>query len=168
MSVKYKSYDLQFKLKAIERAEEEGNHATARALGIDRKRLREWRMQKVELQAIVQSEGEMRTNSKRRRLCGGGCTAKFANEEQIIADWILEQREQHFRVTRNMIAEKAKQVFEDNDFKASQGWMNNFMRRWNFTIRQKTTVGQSLPANLVPKVVNFIKFCFEQRATHAF
>ena len=42
------------------------------------------------------------------------------------------------------------------------------MERWNFTILQKTTVGQALPANFIPKVANFIKFCAQQRLDHSF
>ena len=67
-----------------------------------------------------------------------------------------------------MIAEKAKQLFNDENFQASDGWLHKFMERWNFTIRQKTTVGQALPANLVSKVANFIKFCAQQRLDHSF
>ena len=51
--IKKKSYDLAFKLKAIENAEVEGNHAVANRLNIDRKRIIEWRKQKDELTRLL-------------------------------------------------------------------------------------------------------------------
>ena len=52
------------------------------------------------------------------------------------------------------------------EFKASRGWISNFMKRHDFVIRRRTTTGQSLPPHLADKVVSFVKFCDSQRAQH--
>ena len=43
-----------------------------------------------------------------------------------------------------------------DDFAASRGWLENFCKRNNFSLRRKTTVSQRLPQELIPKVTGFI------------
>ena len=43
---RYRNYDMKYKLRAIELAERNGNRPAARELGIDEKRIREWRSSK--------------------------------------------------------------------------------------------------------------------------
>ena len=48
-------------------------------------------------------------------------------------------------------------VFSPNEsFKASRGWLDNFMKRKGLSLRRKTTVCQTEPANLIPKLVQFV------------
>ena len=46
----------------------------------------------------------------------------------------------------------------NSTFKASSGWLQKWMKRFNVTQRAKTSVAQSLPADLSDKVVSFQKF----------
>ena len=41
-------------------------------------------------------------------------------------------------------------------FVASRGWLEKFFCRNGFSLRRRTTVGQRLPRDLVPKVVSFL------------
>ena len=43
-----------------------------------------------------------------------------------------------------------------HDFTASRGWLENLLRRRNFTLGCRTTVSKRLPLNLVPRVVHFV------------
>ena len=47
---KIKTYGLTFKLEAVRMAEDSGIRSTAERLGVDRKRIREWKKQKVGFQ----------------------------------------------------------------------------------------------------------------------
>ena len=64
---KRKSYDLSFKLKAIESAEKMSKESTAREFNVDPRRIREWCYQKDKIVAMKKQK-----KSKRRRLNGGG------------------------------------------------------------------------------------------------
>ena len=55
-----------------------------------------------------------------------------------------------------------------NEFKASRGWVDNFLRRYDFCIRQRTTTGQRLPPELTDKVTKFVLFCSSQRSRFQF
>lgn len=46
-------------------------------------------------------------------------------------------------------------IGEDN-FSASDGWLQKCLTRQQFSLRRTTTVSQWLPADLIPKITNFI------------
>ena len=46
--------------------------------------------------------------------------------------------------------------------------MSQFMERNELSIRRKPTTGQSLPKDLVPKIVEFVIFCKKHRDLHKF
>ena len=46
---KHKSYDVRFKLRAVEVAKKKSIASTSREFGVDRKRIREWMKQEHEL-----------------------------------------------------------------------------------------------------------------------
>ena len=51
MASRKRSFDAAFKLKVVEFAENDTNRGAAKKYGIDEKRVREWKKQKMELQA---------------------------------------------------------------------------------------------------------------------
>ena len=134
----------------VEYAEQNTNRATARKYGVDEKRVREWKKQKAQLGSL---------NSKKRRLDGGGRKAALPDMEEELAGWIELMRAQNLRVTRSNVHSKALEFAEargNEEFHASPGWVNNFLRRHSFSLRRRTTVGQRLPQDLITKVVGFI------------
>ena len=50
-----------------------------------------------------------------------------------------------------------------HDFRASRGWLFNFMRRNSLSIRRRTTTGQTMPKDGLTKIANFVEFCEKQR-----
>ena len=158
-----RKYEIGYKLRAIERAENGGNRQTAKALGIGEKRLRDWRKQKDSLTENVDASVR---NKKRNRLPGSGRHASYPDEEETLTQWILNQREQHLRVTRNDIANYARTLITDEFFQASRGWVDNFLNRQHFSLRRVTTVGQRLPDYLYPKLLSFIQFNSTQLHTY--
>ena len=146
---KKRSYDAAFKLKVIEFAEQNTNRGAARKYDIDEKRVREWKKQKDQLGSL---------NSKKRRLDGGGRKAALPDMEEELVTWIESLRAQNLRVTRSNVQSKALELTQarGEDFRASDGWLQKFLKRHSFSLRRRTTVGQRLPQDLITKVVGFI------------
>ncbi len=63
-----------------------------------------------------------------------------------------------------MIQAKATEVFlettdrRDDNFHASRGWLDRFMKRNNLTIRKRTSLAQNDAKHFINKSVNFVTF----------
>ena len=157
---KKRSYDAAFKLKVVQYAENNSNRAAARKHQVDERSVRDWRKQKEQLNTL---------QSKKLRLPGGGRKLKFPDVEEQLAQWIEHQRAQHLRVSRTMIQQKAIQLhFGEEDFSASRGWLENFLRRHNISLRRKTTVSQRLPEHMIAKVSSFVLRIRRMRLLHQY
>ena len=152
--MKYSSYSIEQKLKAVETAEKTTKRNAARKHGVDVKRIREWCKQKSQLMA---------SRKKSKRLPGGGRSPASEEIEKELIEWIRSLREKRLRVSRKMIQEKARELHkscrpndDDSNFSASDGWLFRFMRRHSFSLRKRTTISQKLPADIKQKVVDFL------------
>ena len=70
--------------------------------------------------------------SKSKRIC----TAKFEDVEELLFEWYQNVRTSNIPVSGDVLKEKAisiVQEFEIVDFKASDGWLSNFLRRFNLS-----------------------------------
>jgi len=77
--------------------------------------------------------------------------------EEQLASWITDQRAHHLRVTRSAIQQKALELHQgDEEFVASRGWLENFLRRNDFSLRRRTTISQKLPHDYKTKIVTFV------------
>ena len=115
-SQKKRSFDSAFKLKVVEFAEKYSNRGAGRQLGVDKKRVREWRKQKEQLESLPR---------KKRRLDGGSCRAALPETEEELVVWI-----DALRVTRNSVQRKAIELAQtsgNEEFGASRGWMEKFV-----------------------------------------
>lgn len=93
------------------------------------------------------------------RIKGGG--RKVLNEEMELEvyNWIISMRCQHFRVTRTGIQQKALEIMgSESGFKGSNGWLQNFMKRFDLSLRRRTHVSQRLPKDVEDKTLNFFIF----------
>ena len=158
-----KSYDVLFKLKAIETAEKKSKEAAAREFRVDAKRVREWCQQKDQLLAL-----KKKGKSKRRRLKGAGRKAKDAEMEEELFEWVCEMRSRNLRVTRRMIRHQAKAISTDSLFKASVGWLRRFMKRNGLSLRRRTTLCQTVPADCIPKLVDYIIHLHSLQSHHKY
>ena len=93
--------------------------------------------------------------SKRKRLSGGGRKALDEEMEDGLFNWIIELNGRNLRVSREMIRQQAKTLSTTESFKASRGWLDGFMKRKQLSLRRKTTVCQTAPADCISKLVNF-------------
>ena len=87
--------------------EEFGNNVSlaSRELGIDRKRIREWR----------DKEGTYleTPDKKRKRAIGSGRTPKFPHIEQQLFTWFQSQREKRLSVNYFRVREEANRIREE-------------------------------------------------------
>ena len=111
---KRKSFDVSFELKAVESASKKSRQAAAREFGVDAKRIRVWCSQKEELLAL-KGKGK----SRMKRLKGAGRKAKDVNMEEALFSWVMDLRDKNLHVSRGMIRLEAKQLSNDEAFKAS-------------------------------------------------
>ena len=161
---KVRSFTVSFKLRAIAHAEVHGNRSAARKYDVDESRVREWRAKKESILSLNLADG----GKKRKRVDGGGRKPQFQAVDEIVLDWISNRRERGLLVSRKLIMKKAQVVYDDMklgetantanevEFKASTGWLKNFMRRNHLSLRRKTSIAQKDPDRLVAKVVSYV------------
>ncbi len=162
-SRKRKSYDISFKIKAVRSAEQDSKEAAAREYGVDAKRIRVWCSQKEQLLAL-RDDGK----SKRKRMQGAGRKPSDTEMEDNLFDWVVELRDRHLRVSRQMTRTQAKALSGNDEFKASRGWLDRFMKRHSLSLRRKTTVCQTVPSDSIPKLVSFILHLRSLRIRHQY
>ena len=76
--------------------------------------------------------------------------------EEELFEWIVELCSHPLRVSRRMIQTQAKLLSSSDSFKASCGWLSRFMKRYSLSLRRKTTISQSVPSDVIPKLVSFV------------
>ena len=138
----HRSYTVEQKLISLRQLREEygGNISLAsRELGIDQKRIREWRDKESSLVGA--------TDKKRRRACGSGCKAKFPEVEERLYRWFLTQREKRLNVNYHRVQEEAHKIREEleidkENFVCSNKWIWGFCKRHSITSRRITHHGQ--------------------------
>ena len=100
-------------------------------------------------------------SSKRKRLEGAGRKPFDEDIEESLLQWVHERCSDGLRVSRKMIANKAKFLYEEKckekemppSFVASSGWLQRFMSRHGLAIRRKTTESQKDPEKLIDKLL---------------
>ena len=100
-SEKMKSCTLKFKLNAISCAEIHGNHAAVKKYKVDRKRIREWRQKKANIQQAVNTKKEKRKPKK--HIEGAGRKPFSEKLDEAVLEWIHERRGKCLPVSRNSL-----------------------------------------------------------------
>ena len=161
-----KSYTVAFKLQAVKVAREKSNRAAARQFHVACKRIREWRRQEGQLLGM---------GRKRRRLDGGGRKPAIGQIEDELLQWIRKLRWDRVRVTRNMVKRQASHLYSmdsdgdgDGEFSASDGWLQNFMKRKGISLRRRTTISQQIPREMGQKVASHLLTIRKLRQVHCY
>ncbi len=145
-----RKYDAGFKLQVVNHAENVSKTDASKVFCVDRKRVIEWCKQK---------NSWLEVEDHPRDYLVQGRKALSSRIEDKLVEIIRTKRKEKMRVTRKMTCLEAIKLHRDEgnkDFKASQGWLFNFMKRNKISLRRKTTVSQRLPRDLVPKVVKHV------------
>ncbi|XP_049442137.1 transcriptional regulator Kaiso isoform X1 [Epinephelus fuscoguttatus] len=140
---KNRKFDMEFKLAVVKYAEQHSGEAAAREFNVDPRRVREWKKKKGEMAS------QAATDAKRLRLSGGGRKKKSEELENNLCKWIHQTRGRNLRVSRTMIIRKAKELYTTagdkrggDAFGATNGWLDRFLRRNNFSHKRRTTIAQ--------------------------
>lgn len=96
----------------------------------------------------------------------GPKTGRYHEVEELVADFIREQRE--VGMTTEIIQAKAREVafvkgFARANLKASRGWATCSMKLFRFSLRRLTSVCQKLPADFEEKFVKFQRYVMDKR-----
>lgn len=154
------SYDASFKLKVVQRAlEMKNNRQTADHFGVSEKQVRDW----IKIREKLASGSK---NSK--RLTGGGRKSENPVLEDSLVEWLTEQRKSGIAISGKMIKLESLRESSNPDFKASDGWLQKFKRRFGLSTRQRTSIGQKLPDDSKEKLMSFHKFVLSLRRQHEY
>jgi hypothetical protein len=134
--------------------------------GIPRTTLRGWKS----LSALPRDKAKLTKKGKHAHRGAGRPLSYNADMEQLIVQWILEARDLQLPVQRKMIQRKAMAIIspEHPNFRASDGWLQKFMRRNSLSLRKHTSIQQNLPAGLERKLEKFIDEVKTFREQHNF
>lgn len=115
-------------------------------------------------QWIVNQDKILNANFKRARSqVQRDRIAHFPIMEESLKSWILEERAANRAVTGVQIKTRALVEFSkhylDKTFAASDGWLQRFLMRNNFTYRRVTTTGRELPSNTNSLIGKFFVEC---------
>lgn len=77
--------------------------------------------------------------------------------EQVTSEWVLENKQNGYVITRQAIRLFALQWAKANpskakSFLATPNWCGRFMERYGLVLRQKTKLAQKLPAQMKIKL----------------
>ncbi|EGT53384.1 hypothetical protein CAEBREN_03992 [Caenorhabditis brenneri] len=143
---------MEFKKNAVERAKRTTVTQAAKEYGVSRSCIIRWK------QTGLDADTETLSNTAQKRLPGAGRPLKDAEFDRRMLEWIRKQRKEKKRVTRKVIQVQAKTMSTAFEFKASNGWLEGFLRRHNLTTRRPTTVCQKPPADYVDQIASFVVY----------
>lgn len=153
-SSKRKNYDLNFKLQVVAYAEKHNKSKAAKDKKVPRSCVKDWTKQKAQLEAQLKDSSSSSVSSK--RLEGAGRPLKDKEFDEKLINWIHQQRQKKLRVSRTMIQKQALTFATDEDFKASNGWLERFLARYNLVSRRPTTTCQKEPEEYIDKIIKYI------------
>lgn len=154
---KIRSYTHKFKLEVFNFVMKNSIKEGMKKFSIDRKTIAEWIL-KIDQ---IKHEIDIGRGNK-KRLIGGGRPTIHTNIEELLADWIDEQRGKKLPVTRRMVIQQAneytKQLKMDSFFtmEKNHSWLDRFLQRHNFALRDKTTTCQKIPESFGKDIARFI------------
>ena len=131
---KKRSYTAAFKLHAVQRAMElESASQASLELDVSRRCLQRW---KEELD-LISSVAEHSSNAVYRRP-GQGRKVHDSTLDTQLLEWVRDSWKQGVNVSSGMIRDKARELSERDDFKASLGWYVKWQKRHNVDLKEQT------------------------------
>ena len=131
---KKKSYTAAFKLFAVQRVMELDSISQASLeLNVSRRCLQRW---KEELDVIT-TVAEQASNAVYRRPGQGRKVTDTSLDLQLL-DWVDGKWKEGVTVTSVMVRQRARELSENPEFKASLGWFVKWQKRHNVDLKEKT------------------------------
>lgn len=89
--------------------------------------------------------------------------------KELLILWMDEVTAENFCITCSVLQRRALELTQDQgngEFLANRGWLQKFFKCHNLSVKQRTTVSQRLPADVIPRVFSFViktwKLCMER------
>jgi len=154
---KRKSYSVEYKKGIVEESRSMNLTAFCEEKKLDLRMVRKWRAEYGNLCERV-DEG-----SGKKRKIGSGRQPLFADLEDMVAEWIVDRRARSLVVRKSDIQEFALKIAPQFDisqdiYKASNHWVDNFLRRHEFSLRRSTTLFKVEDAEIVKRALAFKSF----------
>ena len=103
--------------------------------------------------------------SSSKQLQGARRPLKDKDFDEKLINWVRQQRQKKLPVSRTMIRREALTLSIDENFKASNGWLEKFLLRHNLVSRCPTTTCQKEPEEYAEKIVDYLLFIEQKRRT---
>ena len=174
---KRKSYSLGTKFEILRKYDELGGNKSkvAKLCGVSRQCLQDWVRDRERLE---QARAERQVTVRKRRYLPSGEEAakeraKFPRLEAEVVSWIKELRDKGVTVSGSAIQRHAKKVYEEfypeeDNFRASKGWLDRFTDRHGLTVRSVTSQGKKVPGNAKALAESFLQYVKEIRGDRTF
>ena len=98
-----------------------------------------------------------------------GKKAAWPELEVDLLSWIMEKRNNRLPILPSLVRLKAlelakheKYQIPEGHFNAGNHWCQNFMKRNDLSLRQKTTLAQHLPDDYEEKIVRFHRYIIDR------
>ena len=155
-------YDAGFKLKVVEFAKKTNNCAAAREFTISEKLVRDWRKAEVELRKMP------KTKCARR-----GGKAHRPELEDEVTDWVMENRQNGFPVTRNAIIIYAlkwakKKSRKESELQSHKQLVSQVHGEEGPCDAAEDKDRTKLSAELDEKVISFQRYVIKKRVEHQY
>ena len=151
---KIKQYAVEWKVNVIQWHRRNGLNVsqTAREFGVDRKRVREWNSCYDNL--LLNNVGPTKKKTKLHE----GAAPKAQEIDNLVFEFLMAEREEGQCVSNSMLVEKARKYAADlniQDFKASNGWLYGWKKRFHVGIRRGTNASQKTPDDYADQLLAF-------------
>ena len=162
----YTTYSLRQKLEVLDFIKTHSEADAARHFSIPRTTLRSWKG----LDMLPKEKAKSTKKGKHARKGSGRPLSYSPDIEEQIVQWVLESRDLQIPIQRKMIQQKALALISPNNpqFRASEGWLQKFMKRNSLSLRKHTSVQQKLPADLEKKLESLLDEVKILRERHNF
>lgn len=145
-------YSRSQKAKVARYARFHGPRAAARHYSIHHKNAQRWLKEDYDKVKITR-------RSRRKNKKGQGRKVSYPHDvDEALYKWVLEKREvDNVPISTFALKTKALSLIKPilPNFKASDGWVQGFRRRFDLVLRARTSIAQMLPADLESKICNF-------------
>ena len=163
---KRKSYTIETKLSVLRKLDKfQGNKSkTAKICRVPRQSVQDWAKEREKLQGI-RDDRSLSVKRRRKIPLEKGDTKQrgvFPLMEDEVVAWIRDLRKKGVTVSGGMIQRKARICFEELyssetfTFKASNGWLDRFIKRQDLSCRVVTSTGQKVPSNVADLFISFV------------
>ena len=162
--LKRKNYDMHFKLEVVAYSENTINQRLQKTRRFLVHASKIGPKQKAQLEAQLKASSSCVISSS-KRLQGAGHSLKDKDFDENLIICVREQLQKKLHVNRTMIQKESLTLSIDENFKASNGWLEKLLCH-NLFSRRPTTTCQKELKEYAEKIVDYFLFVEQTRRTY--